>query len=157
MADHYLQQVSTAIKTLLTELATTGSRVNDDDDTIRETADLPCIDVAVGAASRRRIGTIGIGGGLQALEVENDITVILKITVQANATLRPVLRQIANEIESRWLATPASRQLGGIARDCELVNIGEPFADMQADTRVGQMTMQFQVKVRSFEGKPDLS
>lgn len=156
MADHYLEQISAAIKARLTGLPTTGARVSDDDDEIKESTDLPRIDIYVGEAPRQRKGTVGVGNGEQKIHCENDITVMLKLTVAANTNMRRQLRLIAKEVEAAWLPATA-RTLGNIARDTELVNIGEPQVVMSGETRIGQMTMQFQVRVRSFEGEPDLA
>lgn len=156
MADHWRKQVRDALKTKLAAMVTVpAARVFTEDEYPREDGKFPGVNLTVGDTQRRRIGTVNVAGE-QRIEVENIAVVIVEIAVRQATGARDTLDQIAKEVEQAWLPTPVDRGLGVTGcRDAELVAFGDVLFDNDAEQLTALMRVQFQVKVRSWEGRPD--
>lgn len=159
MADHWRKQLRAAIKAKLTTPAlasVTAANVVTDDEYPDAAGRFPGIHIVIGASQRRRVGTVNLGGGVQGIEVENACVVKAVILVRQDTGAADMCDQVSKEIEARWLATPVDRGLGMQGcRDAELISIEEPVFDTDSDVLTAQQTVQFEVTVRSFEGRPD--
>ena len=161
MADHWQKQIRDALKTKLTVpplLSLVAANVFIEDEYPRESGKFPGVNIAFADTQRRRIGTVNLGAGVQGIEVENLAAIEVEIVVRQDTGCRDLLIQIAKEIEVRWLATPADKYLGVQGcRDSELINIRQPNFDVDSDVLTATQVVQFEVTVRSFEGRPDQS
>lgn len=161
MADHWRDQLLAALKLKLTEPALDSvapSNVYTEDECPRDASKSPCINLTVGPSQRKRIGNVNMGPNGIRVQVENVAVVMVEIVGVQDKGLRTLLGTVCKEIEARWLESPASISLDmkGL-RDAELVAEPEAEFDRTGDTPVASQTQQYQVTVRSFEGRPDQS
>lgn len=161
MADHWRKQIRDAIKAKLSSPALASviaANVFTEDEYPREPGKFPGINITIGQNARERKGTVNAGGGVTLTEVENRAVVNVQAMVRQDTGCRDLLDQIGKEVEMRWLATPVDKGLGVQGcRDSECVAIGEPVFDNDSDILTAEQTTQFEVTVRSFEGRPDQS
>lgn len=150
MANHIRRQVREALVTALTGLSTTGSRVyvNSDD---------PLAD-GVTSALRLRVGPEAVSQRAfngEVIEVERAMT--FTVTAQASGssmtTVLNLLDTIAKEVENALL-TMAAKQLGGLARNLQLVST-DTRTSGEANQYFGDLEMQLELQASVREGAPD--
>lgn len=155
MADHFADQIIAAVVTKLTGLTTTGSNVFAEDDYPREAAKLPCLNIYADQFERQRRGPAGSGRP----ETENLLIIVVQGVAREKNSARKKAWQIAKEVEAKWLGTTNDERLVGLItkpiHSAQIVAC-EVSID-QGDRAIAVAEMQFQVKVLSFEGKPDLT
>lgn len=152
MADHFTQQVVTALVAKLGSLPTTGSNVFADDDWKRGEADLPCIVVEHrGYTSEPR----EVGFPPRTSHV---VTVLIHCiaTDSPGAGARATSRQIAKEVEHAWLATLGDMKLGLALRNAQIVSAEETPDTDNTNAAYCDLALQCQVQLNTRAGSPDV-
>lgn len=161
MAEHWSDQLADAVLAKLTVPAlstVSAANVFAEDEYPRESGKFPGINIVVANSQTRRIGTVNAGNGVQLIQVEHLAVVTIQAMVRQDTGCRKLLTRIFRDVEARWLATPADKGLGMQGcRDSEQVAIDQAVIDNDSDILTASQTQQYQVTVRSFEGRPDQS
>jgi hypothetical protein len=160
MADHFLTQLVAAVKTKLTTpapLASIGSadKFFTEDDFPKEKSLGKWVNIYAAGFERQRRGNAPNG-----IEVMNLVNVRVQCVAAAKGSAREVVAEIAKEVEARWLENAASERLVGIMakpiHGAQCVGI-EVRVDTDTDAAYAVAEMEFQAKVLTVEGRPDLT
>lgn len=160
MALHFANQTLDALVQTLLGLSITGARVYAQDDYPRAPEQLPCVNL-IFSGNQREPRSLSANG-------RPDVTNLMTITVQcvsvkSNSARREAV-EISKEVEERWLATVASERLTArvglelvkplhratlVAQDVQV--------DNDAELAYAVVFDQYEVKIYSTEGRPDLT
>lgn len=156
MAKHFIQQIVEGLQAKLAGLATTGANVFSEDDYPRDAAKLPCLNVYADKFERQTRGMNPSGRPA----VTNLGIIVVEGVVRSKGSGRKDAWQIAKEVEQKWLGTTPDERLVGLVtpplQRAELVACTVR-VDTDGDRAFAVAEMQFQVKVLSEEGRPDLT
>jgi len=158
MANHWMDQVEAAVVARLTTpplASVPAANVLAAEEYPREDAKLPGINVDIGDAQARFIGTVNGPSG-QMIELEHVGVLTLDIVARGETGLKQTLRTIAKEIEQQLLANPVAKRLG-LLRDLELIEFRNIQYDRDTEELTGVLTVQLQFTLRTYEGRPDLT
>lgn len=145
MAAHLHKQIRDAVKTALTGLATTGSRVFANRLQPMTDADLPGLRIYTG--EERADGLL-----LHLPDMYNrDLTLVVEAVGKANATLDDTLDQVSKEVE---VALSAGITLG--SRNLEVFYTGMANDDDLLEKPVGVKRMTFLIRFQSMSNTPDV-
>ncbi len=148
MANHLRRQVREAVATLLTGLATTGSRVYQSRVQPLSAAQLPGLVILT---NNEDIEQSTIGGMLERrLQVE----VIGK--VKASADVDDKLDDIAKEVEVKVYSSVTNNTLTGLIKSLDLKSI-DVGINGETDQKVGEIRMQFEAVYFNQAATPDVS
>jgi hypothetical protein len=160
MADHFLTQLVAAVKTKLTTpapLASIGDAAKffTQDDYPKDKALGKWVNIFADGFERQRRGNAPNG-----IEVLNIVNLKVQCVAAAKGTAREEVAEVAKQVEERWLANAASERLVGImakplhGAQCVAVNVR---VDTDTDAAYAVAEMEFQAKVLTVEGRPDLT
>jgi len=145
MANHLHKQIRDAVKTALTGLSTTGSRVFANRLRPLQDADLPALRIY--ADEERAEGLL-----IHSPEMyDRELTFVVEGVAKATAALDDTLDQISKEVET---ALSAGITLG--SRNLEVFYTGMSFDDEQLDKPVAVKRMTFSLKFTSMSNAPDV-
>lgn len=159
VGDHFSQQIVDALAVKLAGLTTTGSNVFTEDDFPRDEAKLPCLNIYADKFERQTRGP----GPAGRPAVTNLAIIVVQGAVRAATANsgRRLAWQIAKEVEQKWLGTTNDERLVGLItppiQRAEIVACSVSVDSSSGDAPYAVADIQFQVKVLSTEGRPDLS
>lgn len=158
--DHFAQQIVDALVVKLVGLPTTGANVFAQDDYPRDPAKLPCVNIYADKFERQTRGP----GPMGRPAVTNLAIIVIQGVARADVdqtSARRLAWRIAKEVEQTWLGTTPDERLVGLLNPpiqrAEITACSVLVDTNSGDSAFAVAEMQFQVKVLSTEGHPDLS
>lgn len=152
MANHVRRQIREAVKTLLTGLPTTGSRVFTNRLQRIDDADLPCLIISTDGEEIATDSSIHYDPSL-----ERNLTVTIKAYAQANAGFDDVADAMIKEVEAVFnVASVNDATLSTLAKNIQLQNIDVEF-DGNGEQPVAQASMQYLINYYTQASTPDIS
>jgi outer membrane lipopolysaccharide assembly protein LptE/RlpB len=148
MADHLRKQIRTAVKTALTGLSTTATRVYASRVADLTDGVLPALRIYTTEQSTE---LLSMGSGRIR---EHRLTLVVEACVRSNTTPDDTADQICKEVEVA-LDTPANQSLGGLCKWIELKQF-EQEMDGEGSKSVFIHRMNFEVYYVTAQGAPDV-
>lgn len=145
---HLVQQISLAVKDLLTGLATTGARVHDGFPRQLQDADLPALVIEIGDDTA--IPVTKLYPRLMGHVLQLSVLVLVK-----KAAPPADLHQIRLEVEKALAA--AAPSLGGLTTDIRSAGASRREQDNEGELPVGMLPVNFEIDYRHFENAPDVA
>lgn len=149
MADHLRNQIRDAIKSALTGLTTTGSRVYASRDHSMQAADLPGLRIFTGE-EQISIQSLGVG----RLR-ERKLLLVVEACVKANSAYDDTVDDICKEVEIK-IDSAGTQTLGGLCKWIEPTGF-QLDIDGDGDKTVAVGRMTFEVTYYTRQGAPDSS
>lgn len=148
MADHIRKRVRAAVGTLLTGLATTGSRVYTSQYYSLSAAEMPALIIYTPEEDSSSPPPKCHPGTLRRI-----ITLTVEAVVTGTGNLADALDQIAKEVEAR-MATDFT--LGATCKEVQLVRTAFTFRATDSPQPGASLQMNFTVVAPTLEGVPDV-
>ena len=145
MADHLHKQIRDAVKTALTGLSTTGSRVFANRLQPLQDANLPALRIF---ADEERAEAMTIHAPQM---LGRELTLVVEACAKATTALDDTLDQISKEVET---ALAAGITLGG--QNLQITYTGMSFDDEQLDKPIGVKRMSFTTPYTAMSNAPDV-
>lgn len=152
MANHVRRQIREAVKTLLTGLPTTGSRVFTNRLQRIDDADLPCLIINYGNEE------IIAESVHYNPPLARSLPITIKAYAQANSGFDDVADEMIKEVEAVLsVAVFDDAALSALAKNLQLQSIDEPEFDGDGAQPVAQVSMQYLITYYTQASTPDIS